>query len=385
VGGGSVTLSSASFATAQADPVVVAGADTLDVLRIDPTSFSVRLPVAPSGLLSLQVARGSARYDAGTVQIYGFAHRAEVSPGFGPTMLVLGKQGTDPMVIGEDVADGPINLLNLVDGTMTEFGDMRTPGGHYGPGITASADQFILIDTVSKELGVWTLWPQLQKLGPTASPGVTYARLAARMTDTTWLFAYNHWTNTIGPAAVTQLKTEDPWALAISPRGDRTAMTMASTLLPGAPVFNSATGDTAFTIDGVRSVRSVEFSPDGSELFLLGNSWHLSSDTLLVLDATSGERLRVAALPDLTEARALANDPNQNLLYVQVVRGCDPFVLVYDRTSLEILGEMAAPGGAPVCANGSWEGLLVVDRLRQSLHLIWQGKPAPVWTFDLMN
>jgi hypothetical protein len=165
-------------------------------------------------------------------------------------------------------------------------------------------------------------------------------------------------------------------------------MALVATSLSGAPVFDARTGDTAFTVPAVGAVQWAEFSADGGVLYLLGAAHYqfTLADSIYVLDATNGQRLGARDQPDSFTALTLARDPTRDLLFVQGYRACGPCVLVYQASTLTLLGEMAGVGTIASCSNYTWSGGMAVDRTRQKLYLLWVGgaEAAPLWTFDLL-
>jgi len=389
--GGSVTIRSGFFRGRTSLPAVIAGADTVLLRRIDDSTVAFTLPIGPSGSTHLLLATGHGPEAIGAVGRVGQASRVDISP-VPQVALVAATHGTGPVYIGaqynQSVNEFEVVEVDPVSGTSVLHSGLYTPNGYYGAGISYRADRFLLEDATDS-LKVWQLWPGPQPVAVAPFGQGTPVRLAAQLTDSTWLVSYNHWTDTYGPVPVSHLPAEDPWTLFYSPRGDRLAMSNVATSLPGSPVFDTRTGDTAFTITGVRAVQWADFGADGSTLYVLGAYYYQVplGDSIYVLDATSGQRVRApVAMPDSFTALTMARDPVQDLLFVQGYRTCGPSILVYQASSFAQVGELKGEGSVEDCFNASWSGMMTVDRVRQKLYLLWVGGqgPAPLWTFDLM-
>ncbi len=389
--GGTVMIRSRYLAADTVLPVfLTAEGVALVADRINDTSAAVTLPVIASGPLHLIARRDGYSDTVGTVQVYGFAARTDLAPIPSET-YVLGWSGANPMILGgHDSFGDTVVVVDPVAGTSVLLPSLRNPGGYYGLGVTYRRDQFVARDA-SDTLKVWQLWPVPSAVALPPAHLTDPVRLVAQMTDSTWLFAFGNTTESYGPGSVKTFQIEDPWNLFVSPRGDRLAMTTVLTGLPGAPVFDTRSGDTAYTMAPVQEVRWADFAPDGTELYVLWNPG-TGSDSILVLDATTGSRRRSApaGLSGLgVVPHTLAVDPVADLLYVQGSAypptsgtSCGPSVVVRSASTLERLGEMSGAGAVMLCGNGGWPGIVAVDRPRNRLYVLWNG--GPLWTFDLI-
>lgn len=82
-------------------------------------------------------------------------------------------------------------------------------------------------------------------------------------------------------------------------------------------------------------------------------------------------------------------DPDGRFLYLGLWAECGPSLAVYDARTLELVGELPAPGPFPGitgsgCYNVSWEGQIVADRTQGKVWVVWNGEPAPYFEFDLL-
>lgn len=381
--GGTVTVRSAFFRDRDSLHLIRAGVDTAIPIRVDDSTVAFMLPVGPSGPVELEWVNGD-RYEAmGLVDRVGQAARVEV-PGGPTTNLVVTLRGDSPLFLGANDADTLI-IVDPLAGTATSTG-LRTPGGYYGPGITHRGDRFLLRDATDS-LKVWQLWPSPQAIAVPPLYRTGFLRLGAQLSDSTWLFAQSHSSRTVGPGALSGLPVEDPWLLIMSPRGDRLAVVAIGTDLAGLPVFDAATGDTAFTIAGIRHLVGADFSPDGATLYLVGRSVSgVPPDSLLVLDATVGTRLQGVALPDSFTPLTVSSDHGFDRVFVHGRRACGPSVVVYQASTLTVEGELHGDGALASCTGVPWNGATAVDRTRQRLYVLWQGVNGlnSLWTFDLL-
>jgi hypothetical protein len=390
--GGEIRLTSAAFATADL-PVLVAGTETLAVRRISDSIVAVTVPLGSSGSVSIELAAGKKRYPAGEVMRVGFRSTKTSNPLFG-TELHLTYDGLTPIVVGGTWTGGrtPVQSLNL--STMEVVG---YPGIfaviQYGVGPTDHPNEFVVLDTADRP-ALWRLWPA-QELIDTLSSTLKCctSRQVSRLSDSVWIRTTHHVTlsyrGTQTLTGILSYTMESPWAIALSPRGDRAALAISGSFT-GVPVYNSLTGDTAFALGPhfQTSYGGTGFSPDGERLYFLGGPQGASfGDSLLSVGATTGEILASAKVPPIGLPFKFATDPVEELEYVEVLQGGRPTILIYDR-DLRLLGRLPAPDnlGTPTCDETCIQGVIGVDRARNLLHVVWNGVGSSnyIWTYDLL-
>lgn len=390
--GGEIQLTSGAFAGSTL-PVLVAGAETLSVSRVSDSVVTATVPLGSSGNVSIELAVGKKRYPAGEVGRVGFRSTTTSTPLFG-TELLLTYDGLTPMVVGGSWtgARTPVQSLNL--STMETVG---YPGifavSPYGVGPTEHSNEFVVIDSVGVP-ALWRLWPA-QELIDTLSATLKccFVRHISRLSDSVWIRTAHHETVSYRGAAslmgVLSYTMESPWVIALSPRGDRTALAITSATT-GVPVYNSLTGDTAFTLGPQfrTSYGGTGFSPDGERIYFLGGPAGASfGDSLLSVRATTGEILAAAKVPPIGLPFKFATDPVEELEYVEVLQGGRPTILIYDR-DLKLLGRLPVPDNpaTPTCGETCIQGVIGVDRVHHLLHVVWNGAGSSnyIWTYDIL-
>jgi hypothetical protein len=132
----------------------------------------------------------------------------------------------------------------------------------------------------------------------------------------------------------------------LSPRGDRVALGGYFPFGGGPWVLDTSTGDSAFTIPALKEAFAVAFSPDGDTLYEVGRT--PSYDNLVVvLDPATGTIRDSATIPTADAPgywpAAVASDPIADHLYVVGYPGGAPTLLVYRRSTLELLTAIRAP------------------------------------------
>lgn len=382
--GGTVTAQSAAFRNLTRLPVIMVDAETLQVSRVDDYKLLVRLPQRPSGDVALVLHEGRLRDTLGVVRLYGFSSQKWFTPGFDYSVLAVGSRNGEPVVLGNGYTGGVV-VFSPRTGIASRITGVRAPSGYYGIGYTHLSNRFVLRDSAGT-LGIWELWPQPVRVG--SWPVGSYNRHHAQLGPSVFLTGYSHQTyvtDTTSPArGYGPFDIEDSWMAALSPRGDRAVLASVASN-EGVPVFNSLTGDTAYTLPSVRILTWAAFSPDGAVLHLAGRG--VPDDSLRNVDATTGAQLASGLL--LGAVATMTADPDGRFLYLALWADCGPSVAVYDARTLVLVGELPAPGPFPGitgsgCFNVSWEGQIVADRTQGKLWVVWNGEPAPYFEFDLL-
>lgn len=383
--GGEIQLTSEAF-TGGALPVLLAGAETLAVRRISDSIVAATVPLGASGSVPLELAVGRSRYPAGTVTRVGFHGTSTVTPGFYGELLTTFNGGT-PIVVGTaspGAVLGPIQSLDLGSMQLTSY-----PGifgaSYYGVSPTPHPSEFVVQDSLKRPL-LWRLWPT-PALVDSPPSGLALTRQLARFSDSVWVLTSHHYSNTYRNSSAVfpgeGLQMESPWMIYLSPRGDRATFAVGTSPLTGVPVFNSITGDTAYSLGpGFSQSQAAAFSPDGDRIFFLGGGD--ARDSLLSVRASTGAVLAGTRLPDGAPFN-MAADPAESLVYVETLANGQPTVLVYDY-QFRLVGRLPAPAiaGSPGCSIACFEGTVSVDRVRNQLHLVWTGATSFIWTYDLL-
>ncbi len=351
IAGGTFQLTSQSFRARQA-PVILADSFALTYLRTNDTTLLVNVPVYARGQLQLVVDA----QPAGQLEVAGFEWFRPRTiylegnpvryPANGPVSLIAGDGNQN--VVQFTPATGAVRTL--LSGYWLDNANTRS----IGP--TTDPDVFLLQPVGSDSLQTW-LDKALESWDlsgvPTrvrSFPRQANHRVAAQLNDSIFLAGSHHqvrsYQMTGGFQQVLYSGTyEETNAIALSPRKDRAAIRVHGSPT-GPPVFDMATGDTAYHIRSVRGAEGVAFSTEGDTLLVLGYNNHDQDSRLLVLDAASGHELNRFELPYWIED--LAFDPATSIAYLGVTKQANPFeeialrVLVFDVTKMQIIGEMSA-------------------------------------------
>ncbi len=372
--GGSVTAHSIAFHGA-AVPVVYGGGISLTVTRLDDTTVTIRLPVGPSG--NLVLTRDAAGHDTvGVVQLIGVSHSRNVPGMLGYEPLV--PEGAPSVVFVAESAGSPSGLSFLDPST-----DQVTYVRGLGPSLSSfgiqpsfQQNRFVLRDSVGS-LAVYRLFPSVAQIDTSAVHNPV-ARHVVQLGDSAWLATFSNILQSSSPTGqfFFQGLTNDPIRLVFSADGTRLAMSLASSNLH-APVMNTQTGDTAYTMP-IGRPWGVAFDPHADRLYVSAST--LQGDSLIAVRGSDGLRLGAVAIPAGYSGYMLAADGKADRLYQVAESSGTMAVLVYEGTSLVQVGQMTC---SPGCGNSSsWSAGIGVDTVNNKLHVAFPGSPIPVITYD---
>ena len=389
--GGTVTLGSPYFVGRNPLPSILASAETLAAVRATDSTVHLTLPRGATGPVTLSLTHDGRVDSIASVQRYGFRERRDLMPALAGELLVA-NSGDHPMVLGntEGIQWTPLGRIDLVSGTGQTFTTVLGPSNVvYGLSPSTPAGAFAVRDSTDSVRLATLLASPPAVVGTVPFVGTGFVRQVAQLSPGIWLFTGSHTSSVRAEADSCCLPrfstpTESPWALFLSPRGDRT--TMAVNVAQGqVPVFDNATGDTAFTLP-LQGTEGIAFSSDGTRLFAVGG--YFDSDTLVAVDATTGQVLAgMVGLPDGFHSFSLAYSAGGGGRLV--VAAANPVVLallVYDAATLALQGVLTTPddcGAFPMTGVCSY-GVVAVDDVRGAAHIVVPGSPTPAWTFDLL-
>ncbi|MGH7613554.1 MAG: hypothetical protein ACREMW_05845 [Gemmatimonadales bacterium] len=389
--GGTVTLGSPYFVGRNPLPPIVVAAETLAAVRATDSTVQVTLPRGASGPVTLSLAHEGRVDSVASVQRYGFRERRNLAPALASELLVA-DSADHPMVLGN--TDGiqwtPVGRIDLVSGVGQTFTTVVGPSNVvYGLSPSTPDGAFSVRDSTDSVRLASLLTSPPAIVGTVPFVGTGFVRQVAQLSPGIWLFTTSHTSSVraeTDPCCLPRFSTptESPWAVFLSPRGDRT--TMAVNVAQGrVPVFDNATGDTAFTLP-LQGTEGIAFSPDGTRLFAVGG--YFDADTLVAVDATTGQILAgLVGLPDNFRSFSLAYSASGGGRLL--VAAANPMVLallVYDAATLTLQGVLATPddcSSAPMTGT-CFYGVVAVDDVRGAAHVVVPGSPTPAWTFDLL-
>lgn len=391
--GGALTLRSPYFVDRDPLPVVTAGAETLAVSRLDDSTLATTVPLGPSGPVTLSLARGSRRDSVATVQRVGFSGKRTVTPALFGELLATDSAGT-PFVLGGSFTGTanrePIVRLRVVQGTSQVFTLRQPSNTQYGMAPSIIPGAFTVRDATDSIRLATLLTDAPAIIDSMHGWGTGFTRQVSLVNPGAWLVTQSHNTfvryDTGG--APTLVPTESPWAVYMSPRGDRTtlATVVAQVVDGGVPVWDNATGSVSYRLP-LLSTEAAAFSTNGNTLFVAGGNQY-RGDTLVAVDATMGASLlpRVA-LPNGMHAMALAyrSSVGGGQLLVGAATPSSLALLVYRATTLEPLGILPTADACPAMQAGPcFSGVVSVDDAHDRAYIVIPGDPTPIWTFELL-
>jgi hypothetical protein len=382
--GGTITAHSAGF-TGQALPALYAAGTALSVTRVDDTTLSVRLPVAPSG--DLLISRSASGHDSvSVVQIVGLDRSRSVTG-------MLGFEPLVPECVGGVyfVAQGPgapqaanLAILDPATDQVTYIDGLEPVEQGFGIQPGFQPNRYVLRDSTGL-LGVWRLFPTPLFLDSAGVQTIS-ARHLSQLNDSTWLSTFSNLLQLTTPSGVrnsTAGLINDPLRLAYSPDGTRVAMVLASAIGSRAPVLAAVTGDTAYTYLA-QAPAGAAFSHHADALFV-SVAVQLGVDSLLAVHASDGVRIGAVPLPAGYKGFALAADAKVDRVYQVAESSGTKALLVYDGATLALLGKLTCPAS---CGNiYSWSAGIGVDTTTGKIHVAFPSAGAfdtqfPVITYD---
>jgi len=391
--GGVVTIRSSYFTTRSQAPVIVADGDTLALTPVDDSTVTTTLPRGFSGPVIFSIARGTRTDNLGTVQRVGYRETRLLMPSLMGELMVL-DSSDHPVVLGNITTARPqyavVGRIDLVTGAGQSLDALHgTSTVQYGLSPSVAPGTIVARDT-GDTLRIYNmLVSPPQSISKTKLFGTGYVRHLAQLSTGLWLYTQSHWTYTqpdSGPLRA-QVQTESPWSLFVSPRGDRTTMTV-NVVTGGIPVFDNATGDTAFSLP-LQGTEAITFSPDGAVLYAVGG-YYYQPDTIVMVDAATGASLHPkVTLPDgFIAFSATYSTLGGGSLLIGVADTSTLALLVYDATTLALRGVLPTPNDCsanPMATSTCWYGTVAADDTRHLAYLVIPGDPTPVWSFDLVG
>jgi len=287
----------------------------------------------------------------------------------------------------------PLGRIDLVLGAGQTLTTVLGPSNVvYGLSPSTPAGTFAVRDSTDSVRLATLLASPPAIVGTVPFVGTGFVRQVAQLSPGIWLFTTSHMSSVraeADPCCLPRFSTptESPWAVFLSPRGDRTTLaTVVSVVQPGVPVFDNAIGDTAFSLP-LLGTEGAAFSPDGSVLYAVGGRDY-SADTLVAVDATTGQLLgNKVRLPDGFVSFSLGySTGGGGSILVAAANASVLSLLVYDAASLTLQGVLDTPddcGVTPFVGQCSY-GIVAVDDVRGVAHIVVPGSPTPAWTFDLL-
>jgi hypothetical protein len=342
--GAPVTIKSARFSEL---PSVEVWADTfqLAMLARGGDSVVVELPRRARGSYTLQLGKNG--LPLGGVEIAGYV-------GFKAITKTLGLYlGVNPIGVRASVIAGNYgrdgfagDVLEILPGTgavstlmsgfrLGDAGWQRTPGSTPDPSV-------VLLQPITGNLQAWRLLP-VPRVVDTLP--YTSSRHAAVFNDSTYFRALHHWVESVRPDGriVYHGTYEETHEVIISPTNDRATLRVNGSAT-GPPVFNTASGDTAYHVRQLFRSYGAAFSPAGDTLWMLGVTRDDRRSSMVMLNARRGELLKQVVFDDIPVA-AMRRDPNGGRIFILAWEFPESTVdlIVIDEQTLDVIGHVEGP------------------------------------------
>lgn len=389
--GSTLQLRSQSFRDHGDGATFVAGATSIPLVRVNDTTMSVTLPTTMGGSVSAHIDFAGTAVALPALQIAGFASIAQ-PPGADIVWDVYATTRN-----GHAAAVGTTGVGLVFVDLETATTSAPVAGSNYswlrGPGATYQ-DGVYLLRAANDPVASWDFTgatPTKVATHPVASS----TRQAMRLGPNAWFVSTSNQfqtlvrTNDIDPYITTTTVATETEGVYMSPRHDRATIAV-DRVLSGVPVYDVPSGNLAYTLTELKSVQGVAFAPDGAQFALAGGSVDKPEDPgrVLLVDAASGSVQRTVTLD--RSVFGVAIDPARSVVYVgvnQAVAGpveARPSIVVLDKATFAVVGEMAVPSTAMGCQFGScYKGVMSLGS-DGALYMFWSfNGPARVYKFAL--
>jgi hypothetical protein len=389
--GGTLTLRSHYFVDHLNAPIIVAGTDTLVLLAApNDSTLLAQLAPGPSGTLTLTLLRGGRRDSIGTVERVGFRDKRTVTPALYGELLATDSAGVPFVLGGSFTGTGdrePIVRLRVVAGTAQGLALRQPSNAQYGMAPSVIPGAFTVRDATDSIRLAALLVDAPVIIDSMRAWGTGFTRQVALLKAGTWLRTQSHFSfvsfDTGGTTA--NVPTESPWAVYLSPAGNRA--TLATTVVGGGgvPVWDNATGAVAFTLP-VPFTEAATFSTNGATLYVMGGQQN-AADTVIAVNAATGALVLRKALPNGLVAMGIAyrDGVGGGQLLVGAATPSSLALLVYRATTLELMGILPTGDACPDMQTGAcFAGVVSVDDLHDRAYIVIPGNPTPIWSFDLL-
>ena len=321
----------------------------LTVLARGGDSVVAELPRTARGSYTLQLGKNGP--PLGGVNIIGYV-------GEKPTPRLLGfyldvwPAGTSASVVTSisqfepEWQAGEIFELRPGTGTMTRLvSGFRNSDASYSrlPGRTPDPNVYLLQPfNTAQPVQVWRMLPTPQVLDTLSFVNFRHAAL---FNDSITFIGLHHRVETrTSNRLIYQGSYEETHEVIISPTRDRATLRVNGSQT-GPPVFNTATGDTAYHVRSLFRSYGAAFSANGDTLWMMGVT-RTHVPVVVMLRARTGEVLKQAEFAGIPFT-AMRRDPNGGRLFIfaydypQEPIGTE--LVVIDDQTLEVRGRVAGP------------------------------------------
>lgn len=380
--GSTVMIHGAEFRTRGTGAVLTLGDTLASLTRVDDTTMSTRVPATLGGVVTPVLKLDGYQVPLPALTVYGYVELKKFDQSIAYDMYVWPRTGRAVVMGFTGFTDG-LSFFDLDAGTVTTYPGFHFGNGIHGPGATYQ-DSIFAFRADDGTLETWRVLPTPTKIATYPGVGGCCDWEAAQLGPNKWITATKY-TITTPADTVTTLQ---PQSIEMSPRHDRATIRAYGAAGPGfgtqlaaIPVFDAPSGQVAY-LSPLQVSKGVDFSPDGELLAMVGGSQAFTDiKRIVLLRASTG-----AILGDTTIDRsvyAVSIDPARPLLYVGIVTGNRPTVLVLDRNTFHTVGEMQAPAFTSALTYPDWSVLALNSH--NGLYFFWNGNgdPSPAWRFTL--
>jgi len=360
--GGEITLVSAAFAGADTLPVILAASETLAVRWAGPDSVAVTLPMSASGTVGLEVHWADQSQTVVPVNVYGLLSAVEGPEVDGRLVSIAGLGNPTAIAIG---SGGRLARVNLVSMHMVLLGGAVDTGYQICmAGVVANADDPSLV-TLARYPGCRTEAVRLDNPLTVVDTGgqVATGYAAIYLGSGRWIRSLkSRLTITTGPGVTYDESCFGTFDFVTAPGPAAVTVPVQCNDASGVPVFDVVTAQRRYYLAAWR-VDAAAFSGGGDTLYALAEYLNSYGYSLLKISAATGALLDSVSVPDPGArywAHALALDPATPWLYLagRVGDTGDVWVRVFDRRTLQQVGEMRASGD-PVAGTMFFWSLIV--------------------------
>ncbi len=369
--GGIVTLRSAFFHQHTALPAIKVDDSTVAAVRVDDSTVNVPLPVMPTGSVMIRVVGPDSDFTVGSVDVKGFASSSALAvPLAGFPIFAMSPDGPVTLtsyLSGIDIVGLAITQLRTGHTDTTRELHMNRWDLH--PGITYLPDQIIALDSTNTPYR-WQLFP-LAKLD--ASPTSAQSRFSVQLNDSTWFDLGQHQTTVHRlNQGDTYVRLEDPYAPVISTSAGRLAMSVGT----GSKVFDLATGDSLYSLP-LRWTNGAAFSTNGQFLYAGGDS--AGAQMLMAARADNGTVLKSVQVG--AGIQSINVNEGGSRIFVTGILDSKILVLVYEASTLELVGTLRAPTDVVCCG---YTPSSYLDEPQATLYVVSTiSQPTVMFRFDV--
>ena len=345
--GGRITIKSARFRDLDSVHVFVDTFQLATHARGD-DSVVVVLPRSARGSYTLRLGRNG--LPLGEIEIAGYVGFKPITRFIGNYLDVWPEGGRASVIAGnyrDNVVADVLQVMpatglisTLVSGFPIGWDVPRTPGRTHNDGV-------VLLQPRAGNAQAWRLLPGAQVVDTLPFENL---RHAAVFNDSTYFRAFHHRVETrrFDGRYLYMGTYEETHEVILSPTRDRATLRVNGSQT-GPPVFNMATGDTAYHVRQLFRSYGAAFSEHGDTLWMLGVTPNDLRSSLVMLNARTGVLLKQIFFDDDVSAEAMRRDAGGGRIFILDWKFPESPVnlLVLDEQTLDVIGQV----DGPVCAD----------------------------------